>query len=1250
MKFTSQTTSGLRTTILLLLAIFVSALSVLFAQSVYVDESFNTRTSPHYYANCLLEQPDGKILVGAGFNHPNSGPVRLSRLNADGTIDNSFNVGVGPGPNVSGLDRVFDMALQPDGKIVIVGRFTEYDEQPANRIARLNPDGSRDVTFNSAIGYDNDAYTVAIQADGKILIGGGGGFKRLNADGSADNAFNASVNIQGTVGVNNIVVQPDGKIIVGGQFNTYNSVSVGRLIRINPNASIDPGFNIALLPVGDVHDIELLADGKMLVTGDSKVMRLDANGFADPTFTAATINGGVYANSVAIQADGKIIAAGLFTSINGSTKNRIVRLNPNGGVDATFNMGVGFDDAVYDLKISSSGKILVGGSFKKYNNNNTYHFAILNSDGTIYSSGHTGQGPDTGSEYVYFSTLQNDGKLIIGGNFVSFSSMPINRIARLQANGHLDDSFNTGTGANAPVYAGVVQNDSKVIIGGSFTSYNGSSAKCLTRLNVNGSIDPSFLTGTGANALINSIALQPDGKILVGGDFTIYNGTTVSRIMRLNADGTIDATFSSTGANGLVRRIILLPDGKILIAGEFTTYNGVSRARIARINADGTLDVSFDPGTGANGPVFAMRVQPDGKIIVDGTFTQYNGSSASKIVRIHTTGARDLGFTPPVWAATLGSLAVLPDDKILVAVGHQMCFLNPDGTQNSLVTLVSSGSYYDFSFDPAGRLITSGAFGTISNNQLRRNIVRFGVCSPVSSVQTVNSCGSYTWIDGNTYTSNNSTATYVFPDANGCDSTVTLNLTISTATTSSVSEVSCDSYTWPQNGTTYTTSGQYYDTIPNAGGCDSIITLDLTINVSTSSSIAEVACGSYIWLQNGMTYTTTGQYFDTIPNANGCDSIITLDLTINTATTSSVTESACDSYTWPQNGVTYTVSGQYFDTIPNANGCDSVIVLNFDILIPTSATETISSPGSYTWPINGETYTASGSYIDTIPNAAGCDSIITLNLSIYVPTVVNTFSLPSDVNECTGGVAITTEGVPNFIYDIGNGDPVSTSEYALIDSLCPGIYSVLTTDGNGDTVSTVFIIPADTNYIFNNPFIDSIAVDSLGITLEECDVFYNGIDTAYIADIFANADTITVTWDIIDANGITTTTTTYILGNGNGVYYLQLDVYCPQKIMGSYFAATQSVYFENGAVHLVDIAENALYDAAVFPNPTDNNVTVTFSEPIVDLSVTDMQGKVVFKRTIHNNEQVSLKNVQSGIYFFELTSPNGRMVKRVVRN
>ena len=266
------------------------------------------------------------------------------------------------------------------------------------------------------------------------------------------------------------------------------------------------------------------------------------------------------------------------------------------------------------------------------------------------------------------------------------------------------------------------------------------------------------------------------------------------------------------------------------------------------------------------------------------------------------------------------------------------------------------------------------------------------ISNAVNGTDTQTACGSYTWIDGNTYTASNNTATFTIVGGatNGCDSIVTLDLTISNSVSGTDTQTACGSYTWI-DGNTYTASNSSATfTIAGgaANGCDSLVTLDLTISNSVSGTDTQTACGSYTWI-DGNTYTASNNTatFTIVGGAtNGCDSIVTLDLTISNSVSGTDTQTACGSYTWID-GNTYTASNSSATfTIAGgaANGCDSLVTLDLTISNSVSGTDTQTACGSYTW-IDGNTYTASNSSATfTIAGGAanGCDSLVTLDLTI----------------------------------------------------------------------------------------------------------------------------------------------------------------------------------------------------------------------------------------------------------------------------
>jgi uncharacterized delta-60 repeat protein len=203
--------------------------------------------------------------------------------------------------------------------------------------------------------------------------------------------------------------------------------------------------------------------------------------------------------------------------------------------------------------------------------------------------------PEGGTgNFVFSTTVQPNGKILAGGDFQTFAAANMRYVVRLEPDGSVDTGFNTGTGPNNYIRATAVQADGKALIGGFFTSFNGTPINRIARLNVDGTLDATFNIGSGAAAPVYKIVVQPDGKIIVCGQFLSFNGVPVHNIVRLNADGTLDPAFSLSGADGAIRDAALQSDGKIAIGGHFTACSGITRLRVAKLNADGTLDMSFD--------------------------------------------------------------------------------------------------------------------------------------------------------------------------------------------------------------------------------------------------------------------------------------------------------------------------------------------------------------------------------------------------------------------------------------------------------------------------------------------------------------------------------------------------------------------------------------------------------------------------------------------------------------------------------
>src|SRR5690554_688958 len=311
------------------------------------------------------------------------------------------------------------------------------------------------------------------------------------------------------------------------------------------------------------------------------------------------------------------------------------------------------------------------------------------------------------------------------------------------------------------------------------------------------------------------------------------------------------------------------------------------------------------------------------------------------------------------------------------------------------------------------------------------------------STETITACESYTWPTNNQeYTTSGSYNAYLLNE-NGCDSIVTLDLTITASETSTITEVACGSYTWSANNQTYFNSGVYTETLTTVSGCDSIVTLDLTISNSQSPTVTEEVCGSYTWSANSQTYTTSGVYTETLATIEGCDSVVTLDLTISgQAVSTTVTEEVCGSYTWSANSQTYTTSGVYTETLATVEGCDSVVTLDLTIsgqAVSTTVTEEVC--GSYTWSANNQTYTSSGVYTETLATVEGCDSIVTLDLTINNQSVSTT---------------VTEEVCGSYTWSANNQTYTSSGVYTETLATVGGCDSIVTLDLtiNNQSVST----------------------------------------------------------------------------------------------------------------------------------------------------------------------------------------------------
>lgn len=683
------------------------------------DTGFGNGDGTNYDIRCITVQGDGKMIIGGLFTNYNGFVMNcIARLNADGSLDTTFNIGLGVADGVFET-TINSIVIQGDGKILIGGSFSTYNGVARYNIARLNTDGSIDTTFDA--GYINGSINaIAVQGDGEILIGGSfstcNGIERisiarLNNDGSLDTTFNPFGGMPSNTSISCIAIQSDGKILIGGNFTYYyyysyfnnpKTISYNNIARFNNDGSTDTTFNPNPIPPpllyitgtdGGVGSIVLLGNGKLIIGGAFStyngsprggIARLNANGSLDTTFNPGT-NNAIIRTSV-VQSDGKVLIGGDF--------GNIARLNSDGSLDTSFNNVITNSSfLINSIALQGNGKVIIGGGFNIFSGSWEKNIARLNVNGSLDATFNPGTGADGSVSSI---KVKANGKVLVGGGFINYNGIGRNRIVQFNEDGSLDATFNPGAGANGGIACVVLQGDGKVLIGGNFTNYDGTERNRIARLNIDGSLDTTFNPGIGANEHVTCIAVQGDGKVLIGGNFTNYDGTEINRIARLNANGSLDTTFNpGAGPNAIPYAIALQGDGKLLIGGSFTNYNGISRSGIARLNTNGSLDTTFNPGTGTNGNIAnfvnSIALQGDGKVIIAGFFTSYNGILRNNIARLHTNGSLDTAFNPSTssnWP--IYSIALQGDGKVLIGGWNQInltgyiALLNTNGSLDSV--------------------------------------------------------------------------------------------------------------------------------------------------------------------------------------------------------------------------------------------------------------------------------------------------------------------------------------------------------------------------------------------------------------------------------------------------------------------------------------------------------------------------------------------------------------------------------------
>jgi uncharacterized repeat protein (TIGR01451 family)/uncharacterized delta-60 repeat protein len=448
-----------------------------------------------------------------------------------------------------------------------------------------------------------------------------------------------------------------------------------------------------------------IINAHLTINFDNTAANIQPGGAVDRTYNVDNVNNSYppnnqipgtpsgQVNAVAIQQDGLAVIGGEFTDYDTYSLNYMARVQTNGFLDPNFSgLGSGPDNYVNAVAIDAVGRILIGGNFSSVNGTNASHIARLNNDGSLDASFVTGYGF---SGNVRALAVDASGNILVGGDFTSFNTTNCNHIARLLPSGGLDPSFlpssgAPGSGANQTVRTVAIDNNNNVVLGGDFTQVNGTNWNRLARLLPSGALDRSFNPGTGADGSIFSLAVQPNNAIIIGGIFQNFNLTARSGIARATASGASDTTFDpGTGVNDAVYSVLVQPDGKILVGGQFTSFNTTRRIGVARLLPQGWIDTSFmdtsynqfagiinhyyntnayDPGdfpaySNFRNSILAMGLEPTGNVIVGGSFSRVGGGFTRDDVRVRMNVARLIGQPTP--GPELGGLGNCPGNITL---------------------------------------------------------------------------------------------------------------------------------------------------------------------------------------------------------------------------------------------------------------------------------------------------------------------------------------------------------------------------------------------------------------------------------------------------------------------------------------------------------------------------------------------------------------------------------------------------------
>lgn len=659
----------------------------------------------------------------------------LANLAGAQTFDPGFT------PFITRPGNVEKIRQLPDGKLMVAGHFCMANRVAEASVARFWPDGTLDPAFQADIPFEVTA--MAVQPDGKVIIGGSYPdpdtealtLIRLNTDGTQDFSFQAGTIPQGTI--NDIEVEFNGTLLVGGAFTLYDGMQAQGLVRLQSDGSLAQIIQLSPGQTIFVSDLITQVNGRFVIGGT----RVGGPNGPEGYLSYRTYNGQPVGNfsfsadlpgvnnfmtsirDITLDGLGRVV----LTASTFLIRYAVVVLN----VDGSINNWSDIFGIPMALSLAPSGDIMVAGSF---NGANAVH-RYLPGEGLAYYS--LGAGADgTIRQLLYL----DDGSYVIGGNFSSFNGAPALSMERCSPQGVPDNSFEAMLERPGIVNAIARYDQGRICIGGDFAMVGDAHSVNVARLQLSdGSLDPSF---SPPNLLyrnhINAVSIDAEGRIILGGtNNATGNNMGQSPLLRLLANGQIDPSFTvSPLPLGDIHHLLPLPNGQTLAGGGFTVFNpGIVAQNIALYHLDGSLDEAFSSRITGQAGGFLQR--PDGRILIGGDGLSLDNSPPAPLLQMTESLDLDNAFTPPASFSCLGdcelAFAEQADGRLLVAgqfaIGNDSCLvrLMPNGQQDNTFALTApfrpldgqeNGAPTDVGLLASGRILVAGPVDSIGTTPI----------------------------------------------------------------------------------------------------------------------------------------------------------------------------------------------------------------------------------------------------------------------------------------------------------------------------------------------------------------------------------------------------------------------------------------------------------------------------------------------------------------------------------------------------